>query len=153
MRFPDSGRSEQNDVLLVFEKAQAGQFPNLALVNRRLKGEVKLIQPLLEGKVRPQRLEPDVALELGLTFRFEHIFQKLQIRLLLVRRRVRQLLVTGRQMKQAQALHQRQQALRLSRHGSPPRTRPEGESPPPALPLGAGERAQAVSSGCPASRD
>src|SRR3954467_11046423 len=98
MSFPDSGRSEQNDVLLVLEKAQAGQFPNLALVNRRLKGKVKLIQPLLERKVCPQRLEPDVALELGLAFRFEHILQKLQIRLLLLRRRVRQLLVTGWQM-------------------------------------------------------
>jgi hypothetical protein len=52
MRFPHPRRTEQNDIGSFMHKAQGAQFADLALVDRRLKAEVELLECFYVGQMR-----------------------------------------------------------------------------------------------------
>src|SRR5258708_6250564 len=124
MRLADARWPEQQYVLLTFQEGERRQLAQLAFVDRRLEGEVELVQALVVGEVRPLRLQPDVPGVLGLTLGFKRLFEEVEIRQVLRGSLFRDGLIAVGQMREAQPQHMVQQAFRLKRHGPPPhRTR------------------------------
>src|SRR5207249_6603573 len=73
MRLAHTRRPEQNQVLLLLDEAQAGQFADLLLINRGLETEVELVEPLQIREVRPLRLQLHVAVILRLALALQQL--------------------------------------------------------------------------------
>src|SRR5260370_39890887 len=80
MRLADARWPEQQYVLLTFQEGERRQLAQLAFVDRRLEGEVELVQALVVGEERALRLQPDVRGVLGLTLGFKRLFEEVEIR-------------------------------------------------------------------------
>lgn len=53
MRLAHAERTKQKNVFLAFQESEAGQFTQLAFVDRKLEGEVGLVHALVIGEERP----------------------------------------------------------------------------------------------------
>lgn len=80
MGFPDSRRSQKDQILLMLDKPQGGQIPNAAFIDGRLESEIELVQRLMERQMGHSRFHPDKPFPFGRKLLLQQLVQKLQIR-------------------------------------------------------------------------
>jgi hypothetical protein len=80
MRFPDAGRTEDEDVFRVRHEVPRGELADQSLIDRRLKLEVELVEGLHGRKVRDLGPHRGARPLFGLDLLAEHHVEEIEIR-------------------------------------------------------------------------
>jgi hypothetical protein len=80
MGFPNTGGAEEQDILGMSDKAHGGEVPDLAFIDRGLKGKVKLIQGLVKGETGLAHFPANILLGAGGQFGLRERIKELKHR-------------------------------------------------------------------------
>src|SRR6516162_2123758 len=95
MRFADPRRAEKNHVTGLMDETQCLQFPNLPLIDRRLKTEIELIKVLHKRQMSQLESGPQIAAAPRIHLTTKQVPEKIRITRLGLRGLLQQILEPG----------------------------------------------------------